>query len=107
MLFSYPALLEKCEGIFEALLSFLAAFRWILTFCFEHSCGQWPDRCDVVAQMGIDDGTVWIKLIGDGYLFAIVGFTDKETNARVAEKFIKFFEGIPVDFSDEVGLCEQ
>ena len=54
-----------------------------------------------------DDGTVWIKLIGDGYLFAIVGFTDKEINTRVAEKFIKFFEGIPVDFSDEVGLCEQ
>ena len=52
-------------------------------------------------------GTVWIKLIGDGFVFAEVGFTDKDINLRVAEKFIKYFSGVKVSFSDEVGLCEQ
>lgn len=53
------------------------------------------------------DGTVWIKLIGDGFIFATVAFTDKDINLRIAKKFIDFFGGKGVSFKYEVGLCEQ
>lgn len=52
-------------------------------------------------------GTVNLKLIGDGYLFAMIQFPDKEENKRIAEKFVKYFRGIDVSFADEVGLCGQ
>ena len=52
-------------------------------------------------------GTIFIKLAEDKHLFAIITFSDKEANLRMAEKFIKYFEGNEVDFSEDIGLCEQ